>query len=394
MLPAFDVKSFDASAFAAIDTADFSRKERLPLELMLGIEFEFILAVRKDQLWKPAQHSSPDLRGQHLVHRALLQPMEVQCADQACREKYMWRLPLNRVGEAEFDDHSKWTVPYDCTVEPTRAEMRADGLNRDKWKYYSMELKSRILNYHKAKSTVSGRFRTHIHKIDFEEEFNLVLSRLQQQFNDPKGPMTRIWTNLNCGLHDHVGNARKGFAFQTVKRIMGIHTAHERALDSIHTKDRIGGSSLAREPITSDHLHNFDEHRLKPHTAYNLPMSHHFIGRAYRFQQMRRFPSIPIFDPIDWLGCTRYPCANPEGTETAAEAMNAGAWHSLIKQAPEFQALGNLQCAPSVYGGQDSEGHNTTINLENLNAFTGSTSTGEAKMTIEFRQHTGTLDFE
>ncbi|KAK4896393.1 hypothetical protein LTR27_005605 [Elasticomyces elasticus] len=167
-----------------------------------------------------------------------------------------------------------------------------------------------------------------------------VLARLELQTG------CRFITNASTGLHVHVGNgANSKVPLHTAKNVLMLLMAFERCFDEIHTANRIGfpeacDLNFSRAPLSFFHTHNDS-------TA-----------------------DATLFD-----------------------------WLANIAQKSTHHSLGSLFYLPggnAVFTGiveKRTYGHNSSVNIENL--FEDEEMQryeGQLTGTIEFRQHTGTLD--
>lgn len=157
----------------------------------------------------------------------------------------------------------------------------------------------------------------------------------------------KLYTNETTGMHVHVGNDGQEMPFVTVQRIRQLMTAHERAFDSIHTTNRILGP--AHPPEDPD---EYEEHY-----------------------------ESPLFAPLSFFHRER--------------EHNDGAFSSALNRVRKLQqytsnaSLSLFQAVEQSKRGT-MHGKNSTVNLDNLRSDYGE----DMKQTVDFRQHTGTLDLD
>ncbi|KAK3704522.1 hypothetical protein LTR37_013805 [Vermiconidia calcicola] len=355
--------------------------EPAKLEITLGLEFEFILAVNTFPT-KAASINYSALTALNMVRAALVHPMIAKCAD--CGEVHQFRLEMNASCAM---DHSRWTVEEDGSVVVTNEEIEALGDSAQFFHFYSIEVKSRILYHeHNLRTTCGSRSDGHIHEISYTQEFEAVLERLHSSFTsrDRRGRAT-ILLNRTCGFHVHVGNGKRGFPLRTVKNVVSTYVANERAIDALHSTSRIGGTRLALDPLAVQTFAMLHRH-LEP-AAFNMPWSEHFIATTHWLR--RHEAGLSRTDhaiPHAYDAGVLYPeshLRDPHFAQ-AAVANNVAAWLEIVRLAPDLDKLKELQSMKS---------HSSTLNLNNL---AGQNDDAWGNMyqlnTIEFRQHAGTLD--
>ncbi|KAK3698293.1 hypothetical protein LTR37_017001 [Vermiconidia calcicola] len=356
-------------------------EEPIKLEITLGLEFEFILAVNTYPTKAASINYSPST-ALNMVRAALVHPMIAKCAD--CGEIHKFRLEMNASCAM---DHSRWTVEEDGSVVVTNEEIEALGESAPFFHFYSIEVKSRILYHgHNLRTTCGSRSDGHIHEISYTQEFEAVLERLHNSFisRDHRGRAT-ILLNRTCGFHVHVGNERRGYPLGTVKNVVSTYVANERAIDALHSTSRIGATRLALDPLTVQSFAMLDR-QLEP-AAFNMPWSEHFIATAHWLR--RHEAGLSRTDhaiPHAYDAGVLYPESHLRDPHIgqAAVANNVAAWLEVVRLAPDLDKLKELQTMKS---------HSSTLNLNNL---AGKHDDAWGNMhqlnTIEFRQHAGTLD--
>ncbi|KAH9829790.1 putative amidoligase enzyme [Teratosphaeria destructans] len=282
--------------------------------------------------------------------------------------------------------YGAWSLVGDPTIRPRKE--RAEVADLQYVDLHPVEIRSRILSRREPLLTrPSVRDLSHTHSITYQEEITAVLTALDKAFNqwselDQNTPIpSYIYSNESCGLHVHIGNGRKGFPYRTVRNIVSTYVANERQIDTMHSTNRIGGG---KHPLMIQHnrfgCQYWDTSVITP-AAYNMPWAtHHHMsvynrrGRAARDSPMlthdfqeSRYPAEYLDDPEIRRAAFEYSCA---------------AQLTLINRAPNLEALRHMQ---------GSWSHNSTVNLENLPTREELSEGRKRKLTIEFRQHAGTL---
>lgn len=359
--------------------------ENTPLDLTFGIEIECLLLRVSD----PDDESSiSPLAGREAIHTALSQPMTALCS--SCQQEHSFALPLNSVvtagwKQASLDrEYTQWTIDEDNSVALTDPELEPI---QDKPRFVELdriEIKSRIIFADKPLTTTLSSDLNHVHSISWQDEIRTVYNRLNEVFNTAPGkPGFRLFVNTNCGLHVHVGNEHKGFPLSTVKNILSMYVANEMAIDSIHSTDRITGSTLAFTTKRTPNLNQYHTEDVLEGEIYNLPWSAHFLYMAFKFTAAEEMPK--IYNSM----CNDYPInAFDEypSLKAISKRIDVPSWLKLIRCASNIKKLRNMQGIMA---------HNSVVNLENLADFSPDGSnrgpSGDKKMTIEFRQHAGTL---
>ena len=362
-----------------------SAPEPDPLQITLGIELEFLLAVstypEKASFW-----NYDELLGENAVRYALSQPLVGTCA--VCGSEHVFDLPVHMTPQSNYES---WTVKEDESLEISPEERAALAKNEDFFHFYKIEVTSRILRP-RTNTPATG----HLHEIDYVQEIDAVLKRLHDFFTGANS--MHIIVNDTCGLHIHVGNEKRGFPLPTVKKILSTYIANERAIDGMHHASRIGGTRLALETLRKPYSSRSSEELHLLPSVYNGPWSKRMIETAHTLRRHRRgytthkscLPN-PHGDP-PWV----YPEThmNDPKIGKAVDSFHVADWLDVIDQAPNLKAIHKLQ---GGYG-------RGTINFRNLGPYESNDSPSsiwaddddddllDRMMTIEFRQHAGTLD--
>ena len=354
--------------------------EKLPLNLTLGIEFEFLLLVSRfpEEATNDNRHTDD---GIDLVHSVLSQPLRATCV--TCVEEHTFQLPLAHVGSTNY---RKWIVDEESSIELTRDERNALGSARKFHHPYQIELKSRILKRALNLRTSSNPESSgHMHQIDCNQEIHAVLNQFEESFNAPEGVSrthARMVVNQKCGLHVHLGNGHRGFPLRTVKYVVFTYIANERAVDSLHSLDRVDGSAYALHPASKSQT-PMEITPLNPQ-AYNRPWSEVMSTLTNRFRRSQAGLYNPSRGNEALAGVLIYPenLLNKPEVREAAPGYNIADWLTMVRHAPSVLMIRKFH---DPYGGA------CTLNLNNLEDFDCRGNT-HAKMTFEFRQHAGTLD--
>lgn len=348
----------------------------------------------------PPRFAYDDERGFQKLYAALKAPMRVQCVE--CHTIHNYLLPLERPilddhllslyhppleDESEDDDdvaYTKWAIDTDNTVQLSRADKVKfkDRLDVDVF-VVPIEIKSRILDLIDPFETTRSRSHpNHTHKITYHEEITAVFKRLKEEFSEGEfASENRLVINESTSTHVHIGNSHHGFPLETIKNVMSVLVAHERQFDSIHATDRITGIAHLSHDLP------WDEARKSPMDAtvpmvYNSPCSFHMITSAFAHCK----PLESATGAVDIMSVS-YPGTSFDETPAlrfAAQKCDVASWLTLIEHAASLDDIAQFQ---------DEMGHESTINLENLRE-QGAVADPELdvpKMTIEFRQHAGTL---
>ncbi|KJY00295.1 hypothetical protein TI39_contig336g00027 [Zymoseptoria brevis] len=359
-----------------------------PLDLTCGIEIECLVLISTppDQSKYTAVHH---FQGQGLIHEALSKPIDVRCA--TCGVSHDFVLDLNPYMEQTDDEgpeYTKWTVDTDESLDLTVAEsLKFHGTLRHV-QVFPIEIKSRVLSLtrnfvSKGHAPSSG----HTHKVSFDAEVDAVYRSLDRHFNSADSAKNiGLVVNHTCSTHVHIGNGRHGFPTRTVKNVLSLCVAHERLIDNLHSTSRIHGSTIlsASESWASlNHSFRYLQHVTAP-KVYNSPWSTHFAHTAFLQSESavpdegRKFVPEPVYP------ASRFE-ASPDLT-SAARRFDVPSWLSIITSAQDITDLRNLQ---------QNSARRSTINLHNLQSYRlndeDSFDFGYRKMTIEFRQHAGTL---
>lgn len=396
-------RAVSSNSSAGVDvrsTRGSSRADRAsasdPLNITIGIELEFLLAV-STYPEKATQDNLDDSLGRRLVEHALQQPMAAACA--TCGVQHTFNLQTVRSGSIDYaNPHEYWAVGEDGSLHLAVDERRTLEEAVDFFHFYDIEIKSRILRPSKNFCSTSGaRRRTmgHVHEISYLEEINAVLTRLHDFRGGPKRgnklDKAYIIVNDGCGLHVHIGNERRGFPLPTVKKILSTYVANERAIDNLHAASRIGGSRLATMSLNKSRLETRSNRMCLLPMPYNSPWSMCFVAIAHALKRKR----LGYEDRIGrYSSVSQYPETHIGEVEivTAVVSFYNHDWIRVIEHAPSVRALQNLQAGFRAA---------PTLNLYNLGEY-GSDglilleddiTIKHELMTLEFREHTGSLDF-
>ncbi|RMZ11239.1 hypothetical protein D0864_01051 [Hortaea werneckii] len=389
-----------------------TRLDHQPLHTTLGIELEFVLA---HVTTFPQVHQS-DLFGQRAVRHMLQQPVTVRCA--ACNKKYKTKLTVN-LDEEDDESYTGWIVTEDDSIRTKEATAYLKD-RQGHVQFYKIEVVSRVLSAEMNRDSTESRDQPeHTHSMAFSEEISAVLAIINGMSGMAfKGIPGRFYPFVNgsCGLHVHVGNQKDGFPLQTVKNLLTVFALCERQIDMLHSIQRIGGSDLPTQSVQDRFIYHhstsgFAEFGLWDDLVYNIPLSAwHHIGvhhrlhclqagyqaldpiAAYSFYLSGEMGERKTYSPevVDLLGAVRtghYPenmFAESTDLEKAAHQYSAGANTVVIQNASTVLALHSLM----------ANGHESTVSLGNLCVLPWDGQSPDEKMTIEFRQHAGTLDVQ
>ena len=379
-----------------------------PLNLTLGVEFEFLIvkSFYPDKLPKCLEDKDQDY-GKRLVHNVLSKPIDGHCAD--CGALHPFLLPLNSFSSgyekhpsgSSVQKHNKWSVVPERDVELNDEEKSTLGHYSDA---FAVELTSRVLHADQPAETGSLESDSHVHRVTYKDEISAVLQALHQAFNTPAGTTghrtdTRMIANESCGLHVHVGNQRNGFPLQTVRNVLSVATICERIIDGMHDASRIDGSTIATmlpNHPQQDLVGEFPTHG----DAYNHGLSEFFLCSAYKARRDLGQDRCSL----DGHESTQYPQSLPHDDRIKQIALefDIASFMELILHAPTLSTLQHMF---------SERMHKALVNLEHLTSLepdpyamanvskhaqnpTSEHPPSDKYMAIEFRQHAGTMDAE
>lgn len=365
--------------------------------ITLGCEFEFVLMYHRPSETEP-QHGPK--HGVNLIRDALCQPQNVKCADSNCNEQFEFTLS---VISSDGDQYDKWQVGIDQSVIANYSELRS-LYSKEKLKnlvFEPVEVKSRILRYDEAGERADGE---HEHWITFQDEITLVLSLLNKNFGfgheDNAGSKYHVLATAQSGLHVHIANGKSlSVPFRTAKKVYSIFVACERQLDGlVGTRDIMGiklATQAPKRPISG--ATDLYEHSLN--SAYNKPVSAYLIaGTHMRRQWEHGSPDKPLTQSLrgdkailDQL----YPQTRSKTMKDFDDVkfgMNIDSWLTLVNGAEDSVDLCGLNCIMD---------RQCTLNMRHLPSALplptmmkkplAQDPVLEKLLTIEFRQHAGTL---
>ncbi|KAK5686258.1 hypothetical protein LTS10_002374 [Elasticomyces elasticus] len=358
---------------------DYVQAEEAPLDLSLGLECEFVLAIctYPETSGNSCRGVSKNVAGRQIIADALRRPIRAACSD--CGVTHSFTIPAKVASDDRSDDaYTEWQVTYDNSIVLDEMELLGETVKF--FEFYACELRSRILHANHPVPTRNNQSTpSHTHTISFREEIRAVLAHLNKTFNTPR---YRLLTNKSCGVHVHIGNrVNAGFPLKTVKNLLSTFTACESMIDSLQASDRIAHCEI---PTTSpDQGFITVRHgRTDEDSAYNTSLCCLHAQQVYnrRSHELHASREMRENDP-DWFEYPRSSFASSALVKEAAYQFTMAAAVTIVQHAPDLAALKALQCRWE---------HQVTVNLENL------PEVGEnnalRKMTIEFRQHAATLN--
>ena len=393
-----------------------------PLHTTLGIELEFVLAHVTTFPQVQRKGPSSGLFGLRAVRHMLQQPVTVRCA--TCNKKHKTKLTVN-LDEDDDENYTGWIVTEDDSIR-TKEETTYLKDRQGHVRFYKIEVVSRVLSAEMNRDTRQSREKPeHTHSITFSEEISAVLGIINGMSGSTvKNIPGRFYpfVNSSCGLHVHVGNQQAGFPLQTVKNFLTVFALCERQIDMLNSAQRIGGSDLPTQPVKDRfiYLHptsGLAEFGLWDESVYNLPLSawhhiavHHRLhclqvgcetldpiaayslymsGQCGKRKKTYSLEDVDLLDQdvdlLDRVRTGRYPenmFAESTDLKKAAHQYSAGANAVVIQNASTVLALDSLM----------ANAHESTINIANICVFPWDGESPDKKMTIELRQHVGTLD--
>ncbi|GAB1737283.1 hypothetical protein NU219Hw_g1211t1 [Hortaea werneckii] len=408
------------------ELAERSHETRLDhnsLHTTLGIELEFVLAHVTTFPQVHRESSLGALLGVRAVRHMLQQPVTVRCA--TCNKRHKTKLTVI-LDEYSDEDYTGWIVTEDHSIRTKEETIRLKD-KQGHVRFYKIEVVSRVLSAEMNRDTRQSRNQPeHTHSITFGEEISAVLGIINGMSGSTiENIPGRFYpfVDSSCGLHVHVGNQQDGFPLQTVKNVLTVFALCERQIDMLHSAQRIGGSDLPTQPVQDRFLYDRPAFGcaafgLWDDSVFNIPLSAwHHIGVHHRLHCLqaghekvdplaayglylegeigkRKTYSLKDVvrvdqdvDLLDQVSTDRYPenmFAESTDLEEAAYQYSAGANGVVIQNAPTVLALHSLMAT----------GHESTINLANISVFPWEGESPDKKMTIEFRQHDGTLDVQ
>lgn len=386
-----------------------SAPPRETIKLTGGIEIECLLVSyhqdKEDGSIRYNYRKSQE--AQVKIYEALKRPMRLVCVD--CKSAFDYHLPLskppgpsesgrNQGADIDSDNgngYTKWAVSMDESLDLSTAEYRKLRGSDATFHVAPIEIKSRVLPLTQKFIAIASRSTPgHAHMITYHEEIEAVYARLHVSFNSPRSEAARnnrLVVNDSASTHVHIGSDYHGFPLDTVKNVMSIVVANELQFDSIHAADRITGTDrLSRncDWNTSSATGWLNDIR----RAYNVPWSEHLIKSAH-LHYKGESPEQRLLRQSGRSEATQqnsdYPASsfrrNPK-IKFAAQKCEVPSWLTLIEGAKTVHDISRFQLG---------ESHNSTVNLSNLREqrpLAGATYIRfDGKMTIEFRQHGGTL---
>ena len=330
--------------------------------LTIGCEFEFVLSWCRPG----AADESEDWGLQHVL-RVLLQPHVLICS--GCGQEFEHKLDTKmREGG---DNYSNWQVDFDrsISVDP---QALIDLANPEQYQFFPVEVKSRILRFNE--SADMERSTRHHHWIAYDREIESILDRLNRSFDgNAKGlEEFSVLATDECSMHVHIGNGKdRPIPFNVVKKVFCICLTCERQIDRMHSANRVTGTMLVSEPLSEFSPARTEEDNLIE-KAYNYPLSFYFLRAAHTARwKLFKNASVPIQD------------ARNLQFEQAKYCYDVGSWLELVHGVENITGLRQMvsYCDKSC-----------TINVrECLSTYQPATDIVGKKLTIEFRQHMGTL---
>lgn len=295
-----------------------------------GVEIEFILAFPESQ--DPFE----------ILSTALSQPITYDCPHSQCPlRQHSYYLPLNDADmDSPISDYTKWTLTTDISVDLSLEEMATLPKGYD---YQSIELVSRVLNF-RTPTPLPNSNPDHCPL--WKQEVEAVLYHIRNSVTK-FGAFPIV--NQTAGLHVHVGH-ENGHSDKTVRGVMATFTALERNIDTILPTSRISGYDKDLSTIP----------RYSSQRTYNYPWTR---GDRSLHGWAKGLSSAFLSYAVPDLPKSRHDIHVP-------------AWLHRIANSPNKSDLLNF------FDGGEEWGHQSAVNLENLDNHTG---------TIEFRCHAGSL---
>lgn len=334
--------------------------------LTIGCEFEFLLGWFRDTRAEESQ-----FWGVQRVYEALSQTRKAYCS--GCGEEYNYKLPVKI--EDGISDDCRWQIGVDLSLTPTPAKL-VDLIQAWRFQFFEIEVKSRILRFDEEAERTS--FDPHRHWISFDREIKFVLHRLEVHFNGTPqiGGRFCVTTTPECGFHVHIGNGKgRPIPFPTVSKVYATYLACERQIDRMHSTNRIAGSTVVRRPLDGELIDPRHPNNLAQRVnVYNLPLSVYFLLSAHT-KRMQDFKSTNDRKAIE-----QYVAKHQREAEYG---YDIDAWLNVVRSKNDLEGLRSLTNSATE----------CTINLNNLpSKKLPALEQVSKKLTLEFRQHDGTLD--
>jgi hypothetical protein len=218
----------------------------------------------------------------------------------------------------------------------------------------------------------------HVHWVAYDQEIKFALDRLHEGF-DVNGGKNKdrlcIMATSHCGLHVHIGNGKGNpIPFNTMKKVFSVSLACEKQIDGLNSKDRITGTMLVSELLTGHPTAHTDAAQLIQ-KAYNYPLTLQFLRSAHK-RRWEIFVNADVPKENAWR----------MEKERLEYAYDIGSWLSLVSTADDVDDL--RQLVP----------HMDRYSVLNVSEYPSKSETlsnpAERTLTIEFRQHMGTLQSE
>ncbi|KAM3415616.1 hypothetical protein BST61_g9137 [Cercospora zeina] len=231
--------------------------------------------------------------------------------------------------------YAAWVIDYD-TMQFTPAEEAAVPAG---WKRHHIELQSRVF------LSLHDDWAAEIRRV------TEVLSKMRSNYH------CAVISNPSAGFHVHMGNGPRLIPFPTAKRIAQLFTAFESRFDQMHAATRVLAPGLDIEPF-----------QCEPDSAFWCAPASFFHWNFNADGEI-----LPLNDRIHH-----------------SDKENVFNWTQRIENAANYKRLADLNLVDSVCG--DKTGHYAALNFENCEDH-GYLGDAIMKRTIEFRQHTGTVDY-
>lgn len=323
--------------------------------LTVGCEFEFLVCVHQPDR---DVHTIDWAKNQVLA--ALRQPRLLKCG--CCRSEFQHHL---KVGEIDQEEHyHKWQVDDDITVH---------GGYPGGYDMFPMEVKSRVLKYRLPPKDASKCK----HEPSYIQEMESAIERINTWFDGKIENYDRmracVLTNDSCGMHVHIGNGiGNPIPFNVVKRVLAFSVENEKIIEELHSVDRIGGTRIITQTLDNNPAPTVYRNQ-RGKELFNQPLSSCFLELAYRSR----------------LKLWRL----EEGTEATIRAKeeadpkcayDIGKWAEWLSKVDDVEILSK----ELFYG----HGRNCVVNVTECPSRKHTNDQiMRKKLTIEFRQHCGTL---
>ncbi|KAK5175441.1 uncharacterized protein LTR77_000580 [Saxophila tyrrhenica] len=359
---------------------------------IFGIELEFLYMCRNKREPIGIIHGVQSSNiGANAVRAVLSEDIRGHC--RTCKNSFTFRLPLDPGHEAEQwldesndeegENYRLWSVTSESLHPEKESDLLCEHIGT-KYLVSGVEVKSRVLSL-STDIIISAPGSSHQHQKSAREEISAVLQHLRGRLTSFENDQQEsyIYANEGCGLHVHVGNYDRSFDVDTIKKLVCFNIACERLIDQIHSPHRVDGYEATVRPLDYSGDPDFTRDTWSMNDAFNRPLSSGFLYRAYCRRRAEKDTYYQHTDQATLGNRYTFPRSHLHDKTIHLASISKGidSWMYLVREAPLLvDIMQNLYPLNS---------RNTIVNLKNLtNPFNVAK---KKKLTVEFRQHAGTL---